>query len=594
MKKKIIIDTEVYQDYFLLSAMTVDTGKVINIEMYEGRPLDTELVEKLMHNHITIGFNSNKFDLPIIVAALDDFTNQQLKGLCDTIINTNASVWSIYKTNDLIPPTWNTIDLIEVAPGMASLKIYGGRLNAPTIQDLPIAPDASISPEQRQELVNYCKNDLDTTYLLYKALLPQITLRETMTAKYEIDLRSKSDAQIAEAVISSELGKLTGKVVERHAVKTNATFRYLYPDIIRFKNLQLDTILQRVIDEKFTLGLNGALTLPNWLKKEVIVINGRKYQMGIGGLHSCEKKQYIEAKEGWFLQDRDVVSYYPSIILQQQVSPKNMGQPFLELYKGIVTERVAAKKRGDDVIANTLKIFLNGSFGKLGSKYSLLYAPDLLLQTTITGQLALLMLIERMEDAGIQIVSANTDGIVCYAPNSLLQECDRIAFDWELDTSYLLEETNYSKLASRDVNNYVAVKTDGKIKGKGIFTSTGLAKNPNCSIVQSAVALCVAKDIPVEQSIKDCKDITQFVTVRRVTGGAVWESTYLGKAVRFYYSTEVPKDVCIHYAKNSNRVPISGGAKPLMTLPESFPLDVDYDVYVQMAHELLLEIGYVC
>ena len=116
-----------------------------------------------------------------------------------------------------------------------------------------------------------------------------------------------------------------------------------------------------------------------------------------------------------------------------------MGQPFLELYKGIVTERVAAKKRGDDVIANTLKIFLNGSFGKLGSKYSLLYAPDLLLQTTITGQLALLMLIERMEDAGIQIVSANTDGIVCYAPNSLLQECDRIAFDWELDTSYLLE-----------------------------------------------------------------------------------------------------------------------------------------------------------
>lgn len=594
MKKKIIIDTEVYQDYFLLSAMEVDTGRVINIEKYEGHPLDKERVEKLMHNHITIGFNSNKFDLPIIVAALDDFTNQQLKGLCDTIINTNASVWSIYKTNDLIPPKWNTIDLIEVAPGMASLKIYGGRLNAPTIQDLPIAPDASISPEQRQELVTYCKNDLDTTYLLYKALLPQITLRETMTAKYEIDLRSKSDAQIAEAVISSELGKLTGKVVERHDVKTNATFRYLYPDIIRFKNLQLDTILQRVIDEKFTLGLNGALTLPNWLKKEVIVINGRKYQMGIGGLHSCEKKQYIEAKEGWFLQDRDVVSYYPSIILQQQVSPKNMGQPFLELYKGIVTERVAAKKRGDDVVANTLKIFLNGSFGKLGSKYSLLYAPDLLLQTTITGQLALLMLIERMEDAGIQIVSANTDGIVCYAPNSLLQECDRIAFDWELDTSYLLEETNYSKLASRDVNNYVAVKTDGKIKGKGIFTSTGLAKNPNCSIVQSAVALCVAKDISVEQSIKACTDIIQFVTVRRVTGGAVWQNTYLGKAVRFYYSTEVPKDTCIHYAKNSNRVPMSGGAKPLMTLPESFPLDVDYDVYVQMAHELLLEIGYVC
>lgn len=239
------------------------------------------------------------------------------------------------------------------------------------------------------------------------------------------------------------------------------------------------------------------------------------------------------------------------------------------------------------------KIACNGSFGKLGSKYSLLYAPDLLLQTTITGQLALLMLIERMEEAGIQIVSANTDGIVCFAPKSLTNECEAIAFEWELDTRYRLETTDYVKLASRDVNNYLAVKTDGKIKGKGVFAASGLAKNPDGYIVKTAVALCVAKNIPVEKTIKECQDITQFVTVRRVTGGAVWQGTYLGKAVRFYYSTEVPKDLCIHYAKNSNRVPMSGGGKPLMTLPEVFPEDVDYEVYVQMAHTLLKEVGYV-
>jgi len=238
------------------------------------------------------------------------------------------------------------------------------------------------------------------------------------------------------------------------------------------------------------------------------------------------------------------------------------------------------------------KIATNASFGKLGSKYSVLYAPELLLQTTITGQLALLSLIERMENKGIQIVSANTDGIVCYAPLYLLDECEEAAFDWELDTGYQLETTEYSKLASRDVNNYVAVKTDGKIKGKGIFASTGLAKNPNCSIVQKAVAYCVARNIPVEQTIMDCKDITQFVTVRKVTGGATWRSAYLGKAVRFYYSSTVDKDTCIHYAKNSNRVPMSGGARPLMDLPDIFPSDVDSQVYVQMANDLLKEVGY--
>jgi hypothetical protein len=166
-----------------------------------------------------------------------------------------------------------------------------------------------------------------------------------MTEKYEIDLRSKSDAQIAEAVIASELYKITGKYLKRPDVKSDETFRYLDPKIITFKTPQLNNILQQVIAEEFTLGLNGALTLPNWLKKELIVINGRKYQMGIGGLHSCEKKQYIEAKAGWFLQDRDALAYYPSIILQQKISPKNMGQAFLTLYKGIVTERVFAKKK---------------------------------------------------------------------------------------------------------------------------------------------------------------------------------------------------------------------------------------------------------
>jgi len=242
--------------------------------------------------------------------------------------------------------------------------------------------------------------------------------------------------------------------------------------------------------------------------------------------------------------------------------------------------------------SDSKKLSTNGSFGKLGSKYSVLYAPELLLQTTLTGQLALLSLIERMEDKGIQIVSANTDGIVCYAPLSLLDACEEVAFDWELDTGYQLETTEYSKLVSRDVNNYIAVKTDGKIKGKGIFASTGLAKNPNCSIVQKAVAYCVARNTPIEQTIMECNDITQFVTVRKVTGGATWQGGYLGKAVRFYYSRDVDKEICIHYAKNSNRVPMSGGARPLMDLPDIFPQDVDYPVYISMANELLKEVGY--
>ena len=55
---------------------------------------------------------------------------------------------------------------------------------------------------------------------------------------------------------------------------------------------------------------------------------------------------------------------------------------------------------------------LNGTFGKTGSPYSVLFAPEMMIQTTITGQLALLMLIEHLETASISVISANTDGIV--------------------------------------------------------------------------------------------------------------------------------------------------------------------------------------
>jgi hypothetical protein len=269
-----------------------------------------------------------------------------------------------------------------------------------------------------------------------------------------------------------------------------------------------------------------------------------------------------------------------------------MGAPFLRVYQSIVDRRLKAKKEGDKVTADTLKICVNGSFGKLGSKWSALYAPDLLIQTTITGQLALLMLIERLELAGISVVSANTDGVVVYCPKAKADVMGNIAFEWMLDTSYELERNDYKLIASRDVNNYCAVTTIGKIKGKGIFAAGGLAKNPDCNIVFEAVAQYLANGTPINDTIMQCSDITKFITVRKVTGGAVWNGELLGKSVRFYYSCKVDRNQCIHYAKNSNKVPKSDGAMPLMTLPNSFPNDVDYARYIDAAVQLLVEVGH--
>ena len=286
--------------------------------------------------------------------------------------------------------------------------------------------------------------------------------------------------------------------------------------------------------------------------------------MGIGGLHSTEKGQTVRAGDGHFLCDFDVASYYPNIILQQRVEPLNMTGHFLPVYQSIVDRRLLAKRSGDKATADTLKIVVNGSFGKLGSKWSILYAPNLLIQTTITGQLCLLMLIEAYEAAGATVVSANTDGVVVWGSKSLEDAIDQVNWDWMLQTSYELERTDYRALYSRDVNNYIAIKPDGSAKGKGIFGAQGLSKNPDFPIVSEAIAGHLSGQADFKEAIRNCTDVSKFVTVRKVTGGAKWRGKILGKSVRFYYSSSVDQDEAITYAKNGNKVPKSDGAMPLM------------------------------
>jgi hypothetical protein len=171
--------------------------------------------------------------------------------------------------------------------------------------------------------------------------------------------------------------------------------------------------------------------------------------------------------------------------------------------------------------ADSLKIVINGTFGKLGSMWSIFYSPDLLIQTTITGQLSLLMLIEMFELNGIPVVSANTDGIVVKCPVSKFAVRDQILKAWEDTTNFNLEANFYSALCSKDVNNYFAVKSNGDVKGKGAYSDPGLRKNPTTTICAQAAAEFLKNGTPVEDFINKSSSINDFVSVRNVKGGAV-------------------------------------------------------------------------
>jgi hypothetical protein len=586
MKKPKILDVECYQNYFLISFKCVETLKYREFELYKNHPLDSASVKRIMQSFTTISFNGNSYDLAMISAALKGYGNVQLKKLSDELITSGKPCWMVCRNLNInIPKSWDHIDLIDVAPGKASLKIYGGRLNSKKLQDLPIEPDSLIDENQRDELRIYCRNDLDTTHDLLNDLDGEIKLRQDMSELYGVDLRSKGGAQVAKAVLQVELEKF-GVGVSKNTVKAGTKFKYKMPYFISFKTNELKAVYQTVLDVDFVVEESGQVKMPKALHK-AIEFDGGKYQFGIGGLHSQEKNQAIKCLDNQILADRDVASMYPNIILGQKLYPKHLTEKFCDVYAEIVARRLAAKSSGDKLTANSLKLVINSSFGLFGSKYAFLYSPDLLIQTTITGQLCLLMLIERITLAGGKVYSANTDGVVFKCNKSIYDEIDLACFDWELDTGLELEETRYKGLYSRDVNSYVAVKESG-VKGKGAFADPTLSKNPQNEICIDAVKRYLLDGTPIEQSIRSCLDITKFLTVRSVTGGAVWRDQYLGKAVRFYYSKDGDT---IHYKKNGNKVPKSDGSRPLMDLCESLPKDLDIDWYILEAKTMLKDLG---
>jgi hypothetical protein len=134
----------------------------------------------------------------------------------------------------------------------------------------------------------------------------------------------------------------------------------------------------------------------------------------------------------------------------------------------------------------------------------------------------------------------------------------------------------------------VALKAEGGIKGKGAYAEPNLMKNPTNEICIQAVKEYLADGVSIEGTVKNCDDITKFISVRSVTGGAVWRDQYLGKAVRFYYSLDGDQ---ISYKKNGNKVPKSDGSKPLMDLPDSIPEDLNYQWYIDEAISLLNDLG---
>lgn len=600
----LILDSEFYINYSLLAFMDIITKKIIKFEINYDKDMyiNEKKLSWIMHSYRTIGFNSIKYDLPLLWLAYSYQNTHILKQASNKLIFGN--IWHSELQKEYrykIFPTPH-IDLIEVCPLRGSLKLYAARLHAERLQDLPIHHETNLNQDEINIISDYCINsDLPATNLIYDNLSEQLKLREELSRQYKQDLMSKSDAQIAEAVIGSELKRLSGKWPSKPKIDNQYSFNYKIPNFIFFQSETLKDILDIIASATYSLEANGRLIIPKEIENLEIKVGTGTYRFGIGGLHSSEKEIAIIANDEYELIDRDVASYYPRIVLNLGLFPTHIGTDFLKVYQDIVNRRLEAKKNKNIAVAECLKITINGTFGKTGSPYSILYAPEMTIQITITGQLALLMLIEKLELSNIEVVSANTDGIVIYCHKSKKEELNNIIKMWEKITNFETEETKYKAIYSRDVNAYIAIKENNEVKGKNLYYDPWrgktakdnywkFQKNPTTQICVEAIEKLIMENIPIEKTIIECRDIKKFIAVKNVTGGAHKDNYYLGKVIRWYYAINVIG--AINYINTNNKVPDSDGAFPCMDLPEIFPSNINYQWYIDKTIEMLHDLNY--
>lgn len=597
MTSTLFFDTECYPNYFLLMFKLFD-GRKKYFELDENSKLDFEYIRQLLKGATTIGFNSRMYDIPMILYALRGKNNAELKKLSDRLIGKDESAYDILNELGLWCPNYfDHIDIFDVAPGKnTGLKTYGARMHTPFLQDLPYNPSEPVTEEQKEVLLTYCSNDIDQTIQLYNELTKPLFIRESINKEYNVDVRSKGDAGIAEVLMLKSLG------LNKKAVKVPKSYKFKYepPSYIDFKSEDLQGLLHNISNITFK-GKLGEKIQNNSVPNE-IEINGKLYSFGIGGLHSTESNRAIICKADELLIDVDVTGHYPKMIIDNKWAPNQLDQEkFSTLMSKVYDDRVIAKKSGNTQKSNTYKIILNSTYGKFGDKNSFMYSPKCMVHTTLTGQLSLLMLIESLEEVGLEVVSANTDGILVHIKRTDYDLFKSICDKWQKDSNLNLEETRFKAIYNESVNSYLAVQEDGHLKQKGsLFVEGDLAHNPTLKVCVDAVKNYLFDAKPVEETILNyATDPRNFLMVKKVKGGGYWKDVYLGKVVRWYWSTEgepiyrkleqveLKKDGA---PKRDPKVSDSDNAWPIMDLNEGLK-NIHYDKYIAKAYEMLKRVG---
>jgi len=494
-----------------------------------------------------VGFNNLGFDYPIIHSLIGGaFRYSELYDKCQAIIG-SIDGWghTVWENKHYV----EQIDLYKIhhfdnKSKSTSLKILEFNMRLPKIQDLPYKPGTMLNHAQKDHLIPYNRHDVDCTEAFYLETVEAIQERVGLSKKYNKNVMNFNDGKIGKDYLISQIGdhlcykKIGKRRVPIQTKRPTIAFNDIIMDVIAFERPEFQEALEKM----------RAIVIPgNKLKGSVkfsAVLDGFSFDFGSGGLHGSVDRQIFHTGNGYTVIDIDVEGYYPSLGIAQGFFPAHLGEAFVKAWADIKTERATHDKgtTGNKM----MKLAGNSAYGDSNNEYSPLLDPQFTCSITINGQLLLCMLAEQMMKVpGLHMIQANTDGLTFYCPNEYIDHTREVCKWWEGLTGLVLEEAIYKSMYIRDVNNYLAITTDGKYKRKNCYNyKLEWHQDHSALVIPKIAEKVLVEGADPEKLIREWDDPYDFYYRAKVTGKSrlVIESGYgdieQQKVTRYYVAEE--------------------------------------------------------
>lgn len=573
-KKVYVYDIEVFQNIFHCSVKNTETEEIYKFEISERKNQLRELVKffkqvdsyikwgdfyttdlEIKSEIIFCGYNNLHYDNPIInyiIEYEDRLMSYNVATICNSIFNLSKTITTSTEDNIDAWKHWKYqiwFDTFDILTMLYSKKLRVGlkeiqvTMQYPNVQEFVCDWSKPLPLEDFDNMIDYNINDIESTTELLNRCKKDIDLRIAIEDEYGVRVLSKDGVNIGMKILTQKYLEKTGLTWwDIEGLRSPMDYIPLKDVILPF--IKYDSpILQEVLND-----MKNQIVSPGRKGYENnFVFNGLRYTVGVGGIHSKNDPEIIIPKEDEMLIDIDVASLYPSMLIEYGFYPKHLGPEFLEVYSKIKDERIEAKHNGDKVKNETLKLALNGLSGNLQNEHNFCYSPFAVMQIRINGQLLLLMLAEKLTQIGCRIIQANTDGLFVLLKKEIYSKANNICREWEQLTRLTLEEDRFEAMYQYAINDYIAVKegysktkNPNLIKTKGMFiTEVLLGKGLSAKIIPEAIIRYFVDKVPVEDTIRGCKDIRKFLMSEKT--GKQWHVEYMNKEQqrtnRFYAST---------------------------------------------------------